>query len=295
MSTREKHTDIENVLPPIADLVIGQPHTTLRYIDLDGGDHRFQYRDLIDKDPYPIPMPVDREGYCTLETSHQYWASGYCDWMNVEEAIKRFWTSARPPEKLYDFGCATGRFLRHVMTFSDLEPHGSDLAPANVNWVKRHLPDQIKVVSNSAKPELPFADGSFDIVTAFSVFTHIDEGEADWLQELGRVVRPDGLLYLTIQNQATWDMVNDRPRSYERMEQANSVDGNIPITRELFAAPMPEERIVMRMSAADVYNCNVWHTNDYIRQHWSRDFEILQIADNAHTAYQSPVIMQPRQ
>ena len=38
----------------------------------------------------PIPMPVDREGYCSVEHSSRYWATGYSDWLNVREAVKRY-------------------------------------------------------------------------------------------------------------------------------------------------------------------------------------------------------------
>ena len=43
----------------------------------------------------------------------------------------------------------------------------------------------------------------------------------------------------------------------------------------------------------DIYNCNVWMSNDYIRKNWSRYFEIMDIASNAHTGFQSVVIMKP--
>ena len=66
------------------------------------------------------------------------------------------------------------------------------------------------------------------------------------------------------------------------------------VSRELFDAPMPQERIVFRMSESDIYNCDVWMTNEYIQKKWGRYFDIHKIADNGHTSYQSPVILQPK-
>ena len=289
---RQKPTEIDQALPAVATLADGK-HTVLRYVDLEGQNRTLDYRELTKFDPYPIPMPIDREGYGTVEHSHQYWATGYGDWLNVSEALQRHCKIDRP-KQLFDFGCATGRFLRQVHLFSDLVPSGCDFAPANVDWVKKHLPAEIQVILNSSEPRLPYPDHHFDIVTAFSVFTHIDADEVAWLLELRRITHPEGILYLTIQNQATWDKVIERPGSFDHMLHANSVAGNITVSRELFSAAMPADRIAFRMSNADVYNCSVWFSNTYIEENWAQHFHLLQIADNAHTGFQSPVILSPR-
>ncbi len=289
---RQKPTEVDHALPAVAILAEGK-HTVLRYVDLEGIDRTLDYRELTRSDPYPIPMPVDREGYGTIEHSHQYWATGYGDWLNVNEALKRYCQIDRP-KRLFDFGCATGRFLRHILLFSDLEPSGCDFAPANVDWMKQHLPETIKVILNTSEPGLPYPDHHFDVVTAFSVFTHIDADEEAWLLELRRITHPDGILYLTIHNQATWDKVIERPGSFDHMLHANSVAGNIPVTKELFCNPMPADRIVFRMSNANVYNCSVWFSNAHIEKKWTQHFHILQIANSAHTGFQSPVILRPK-
>ncbi|MEM9409817.1 MAG: class I SAM-dependent methyltransferase [Planctomycetota bacterium] len=290
--TREKATDLETVLPPVSKL-IENSHSILNYVDLDGRDQKLDYRELAAQDPYPIPMPVDREGYGSVETSNQFWATGYGDWLNVKEAMRRFDVSSENG-KLFDFGCASGRFLRHVATFSELESQGCDFAPANVAWVQKYLPDNISVTLNTSRPDLPFGDGEFDVVTAFSVFTHIDQGEEDWLAELTRITKPNGILYLTIQNEAAWEKVNHRPGALEHLSRANLIEGNLKVSNETFDGPMPQDKIVFRMSDQDVYSCNVWHTNEYVLRNWSKHIEVLQIASCGHTGYQSPVIAKPK-
>lgn len=55
----------------------------------------------------------------------------------------------------------------------------------------------------SRRPPLPFADASFDAVYGFSVFTHLSrEPQATWVRELGRVLKPGGLVWLTFHDQA---------------------------------------------------------------------------------------------
>ncbi len=289
--TRVKETNIEKVLPCVADLVKGR-RTLFRYIDLDGHPQELDFAPLVSMDPWPIPLPVDREGYGTEEHSPRFWATGHGDWLNVKECLSRY--GSGPSARLLDFGCATGRFLRHVLAFSEFKPYGCDFAPANVDWMKRHLPPDLDVFLNSSDPKLPFANQFFDMVTAFSVFTHIDADEEQWLLELRRIVRPDGLLYITIQNQATWDRVLDRPGSFEHLAKANQISGNLTITRALFDDGLPRDRLVLRTSKDTLYNCNVWHSNDYVQKNWGRWFDILKIADNAHNGFQSVVVMRPR-
>jgi SAM-dependent methyltransferase len=56
---------------------------------------------------------------------------------------------------------------------------------------------------------LPFAGGSFDAVLAFEVVEHVPDDEA-LLAEIGRVVRPDGLLILsTPVHAAMWSALDD--------------------------------------------------------------------------------------
>jgi ubiquinone/menaquinone biosynthesis C-methylase UbiE len=51
---------------------------------------------------------------------------------------------------------------------------------------------------NTILPHLPFEDRYFDVVYAGSVFTHIDDLATTWFLELRRVLRAGGMLYVTI-------------------------------------------------------------------------------------------------
>ena len=285
---REKPTS-DQVLPAVAELVADKKHVTFSYIDLAGNNQQLDYRPLVDADPFPIPMPIDREGYSPVEHSDRYWATGHGDLLNVQNAISKYCDYV--PQKLFDFGCSTGRFLRHVHCFTDINAHGCDFAPANVDWARRHLPADIEIVLNSALPDLPYEDESFCIVTAFSVFTHIDQSESLWLQELRRITKPGGILYLTIQNQSSWNKVIGRPGMLEHLKRANQITGNLHVNESLFAKPMPAQRISFRMSEAEIYNRNVWVTNEYVKSNWTSGLEILAIAECAHNSFQTVVIL----
>ena len=118
LRVHRKATHIDKVLPPVAELLADLKHTNASYRNLDGQEKLFDFKELTVQDSYPIPLPVDREGYGTVHSSPYFWASGYCDWLNVQTAMERH---LKPrdgqPIRLLDFGCATCRFLRHPAVF----------------------------------------------------------------------------------------------------------------------------------------------------------------------------------
>lgn len=278
-------------LPPVGELLASQPRH-VHYTDLDGQTQKLDLSTLADTDLWPLPMPLDREGYNSVDTSTVYWGTGLTDWRNVKAAIEKF-GAPTTIRRLLDFGCATGRVLRQTLSESDVEGWGCDYAPANIEWMRQHLPPELRTFVNTNIPHLPIADGFFDVVTAFSVFTHIDVFEEAWLLELLRITRPDGLLYLTVHNEATWAAVPGRPSAMENLAATSKKWGNPVINEELFATPMPD-RVVLRMSKNDIYNCNVWATTESIVSRWGRFADVLGVFDLAHSSYQSVVVLRPK-
>jgi Methyltransferase domain. len=56
---------------------------------------------------------------------------------------------------------------------------------------------------NSLVALLDYANQSFDLVYAFSVFTHLDlKAQRRWRDELRRILRPRGILLLTLHGNA---------------------------------------------------------------------------------------------
>jgi len=295
--SRQKRTMIEQTRPPIADRAPEHP-TAQWYVDLSGELSKLEFGELSAIDHLPIPMPIDREGYLP-DHDHFYWASGHTDWLNLSSAIAEF--DIKPPSnhkrmRLLDVGCATGRVLRHVHLFghSTIEAWGTDLAPANIQWMQKHLPNEIKTSSNQTLPHLDYPDNFFDIITGFSLMPHIDEQELDWIAELCRVTNPDGLLYLTVANEATWSVAAQRENTIRYFENTNSISGNKPFSKSTFETQLPDDRIVRKVSTESVYDCFIWHSNAYLQKHWGELLKIERIVDLAHLRYQSVLIARPR-
>jgi SAM-dependent methyltransferase len=97
-----------------------------------------------------------------------------------------------------DFGCSSGRVVRALAaTWPQAEWHGCDPNAGAIAWAEEHLPG-IAFLRSPQDPPLPYEDGTFDFVTAISIWSHYGEQAAIvWLDEMHRIVAPGGRLLLT--------------------------------------------------------------------------------------------------
>ncbi len=243
------------------------------------------------RDRYPVPSTADREGYCG-ERHFDYWLIGLKDYLRITSALAGFGITLGSGDEVLDFGCASGRTLRH---FSAHVP-GAALWATDVNrrhiaFVQDHLDPRIRAIQGTYLPRFPIADGTLSLVYAFSVFTHIDAFEAAWLAEIRRVLRPGGVAFLTIHSDANWARLNTRAPVYHSLVKAHAEDPSLGAPASHFAEPMPGERIVFPMTKQPHPPCNVFHSGAYIRRVWSRYLEVREIV-HYEDEPQDAVVMQ---
>ncbi len=118
----------------------------------------------------------------------------------VEQFTARLSLLCPPPRHILDLGCGTGEIaaaisrLGYQVTAGDFAEEMIAIARASyagtsVEWVGLEPDWEV----------LPFPDGSFDGVVASSVFEYLEDA-ASVAVELARVLRPEGVLLLTVPN-----------------------------------------------------------------------------------------------
>lgn len=119
---------------------------------------------------------------------------------DVVKGVEKAGDDPRKLRNVLDFGAGSGRTLRFLKPMlSEAKFTACDVDSDAVAWAKAHDAGT-RWEQTKELPPLPFQDGEFDLVYAISVFTHLDEQrQFAWLDELRRVVRPGGLLLLTVQ------------------------------------------------------------------------------------------------
>jgi SAM-dependent methyltransferase len=171
-----------------------------------------------------------------------------------------------------DFGCGAGRTLRHFADDArEAEFWGCDIHAESVAWLNANLNPPLQAFVNDEEPPLQRPDGSFDLIYAFSVFTHLTDSWSAWLLELNRLLTPGGILVASFLGAG--------------------------VSQAVAGEPWVEERVGMNVVADrgwDDGGPSVLLSGWWIREHWGRAFEIERIADDAAWGTQGHVVARPK-
>jgi cyclopropane fatty-acyl-phospholipid synthase-like methyltransferase len=107
------------------------------------------------------------------------------------------------PSRILDWGCGWGH-ISHALMERGLEVASTEYAPQEPGRrPSGHFPD-VEIDYLPDPVALPFADGEFDAALSLGVLEHVGDPAAS-LDELGRVLRPGGTLYVyKLPNRYSW-------------------------------------------------------------------------------------------
>lgn len=160
----------------------------------------------------PVP-PRDQwiapEKYGT--TVEEYLNNGRSDTQQMIDLVADCGILVETLGHIYEFGCADGRMLRWLAPLSaEREVWGSDIDASRILWCKQNLSPPLRFFTNTVVPHLPFEDRKFGFVFAGSVFSHIDDLADAWLAELHRIIKPGGVLFITVHLKEDIDLLATR-------------------------------------------------------------------------------------
>jgi SAM-dependent methyltransferase len=187
--------------------------------------------------------------------------------------------------RILDYGCGWGRLIRLMYKFTAPENiYGCDPWNRSIEICREHELPAHFAQSEYIPTEPPFPDVKFDLIYAFSVFTHLSARSGKAVMDVcRRSIADNGLMVITIRPASYW---------YVHQQSQNEIDGKIMLrdhAEKGFAyTPHPREPI-----DGDITYGDTSMTLAYIEQNWP-EWKIAGTDLQLHDPYQTLVFLKPR-
>ncbi len=151
---------------------------------------------------YALGLPVPPRDLMlrvsNIDDSETYWTGGLQNAGVVLGALERH-APLPGGRRVLDWGAGCGRITEFlVRRRPGDEIHGCDIDPGNVAWCRVAMPGA-RFEAVGPAPPTPYADGSFDAATGYSVLTHLERSlQLLWLEEMRRILKPGGVLVASV-------------------------------------------------------------------------------------------------
>jgi SAM-dependent methyltransferase len=190
--------------------------------------------------------------------------------------------------RILDYGCGWGRLIRLMYAFTAPEniygcdPWYRSIELCHDSAIKANL-----AVCDYLPTEVPFPRVKFDLIYAFSVFTHLSEKTADAVMGVCRkTIADDGLLAITIRPESYW-YVHKAPADLDLMHALHRA-GDYAFT------PHSESRSGFKMRSKDgiITYGDASFSLEYMKKRWT-DWEVIGTDVNLLDPYQTIVFLKP--
>jgi SAM-dependent methyltransferase len=213
------------------------------------------------------------------DNPESFYLEGFSTFKKIELSLLK--TSGRALSDfgdILDWGCGCGRVTRNFYSQPRARIVGLDIDQDNINWCREHFSFGDYRVA-PLRPPTDVADKSYDLIIGISVFSHLKEqDQRAWLGELLRLARPGAILLMSTLGESA------AARSYwsREMWQQWQATG--------FVVAEDGSGLGSIIGDHDYY-VTTFLTEAYIRQNWSRAFEILDFTPGYISNLQDLVVM----
>ena len=177
-------------------------------------------------------------------------------------------------KRVLDFGCGSGKVMRHFLAeaAAGCELWGCDIDERSIDWINAELHPPLSAFANREAAPLDQPSSSFDLVWSISVFTHLTDHWAGWLTELHRVLKPGGLAIVSFLGGAMYEVWNDEPWDPDRIGMT----------------------VLNHGQDWELGGPTVFHSPWWLREHWGRAFEFVQLREGSAPREHGLVLLRRR-
>lgn len=139
--------------------------------------------------------------------------------------------SLTPQSRVLDIGCGLGAFA-FSLARTCAEVVAIDLILEHLQWMRAYAASSgvknLVLGCAGDSPSLPFADATFDAVMMSGVLEYValacpgrpEAVQQAFLRDIARVLRPDGQIYIGIENRLSWRYFLGKPEEHTKMRFA---------------------------------------------------------------------------
>lgn len=207
--------------------------------------------------PDGLPLPPAHLRFLVAGTGDIGWflKGGAFGAQTVREAASRRNAVIDKGGSILDFGCGCGRVTRYWHGSTQARVCGTDYNKRFVEWCQTNLPFA-EFKTNQLSPPLSYEDRQFDLIYAFSVFTHLTEDlQISWMRELTRILKPGGHLLFSAHGIRYTGRLNDEER-------------------KRFAAGQLVVKNDVRSPGSNT--CSAYHPHAYVRDRLAGDLRVVE-------------------
>jgi SAM-dependent methyltransferase len=229
---------------------------------------------------FPVP-PNSKMRSTSSHSVRHYFESGIRTATPVLAAAAAGGLDLRKRLQVLDFGCGVARQIVQIQrSHPHFVMHACDVNGGAVAYVKKTFPE-VTAYTNLFSPPLRYESKQLDLVYSVSIFSHLTVADQErWLTELSRVVRPGGVLCLTVMGAHAIDRwagmeAGARIAAHRTLESSGYLYLGAPKPAWMLKA----ERISLfgsNLIGIDEDYGDTFYSEDYIRKNWAiADLEVV--------------------
>jgi SAM-dependent methyltransferase len=234
-------------------------------------------------------------------TAHNNLLAAFNFYSQIKHYAKQLGHPIAYNTSILDFGCGWGRIIRFFLKDINVEHlHGIDVSQQMID-ICHEIVRYGNYCFVDPIPPTSFPDQSFDIIYAYSVFSHLSEDvHIKWIEEFARILKPGGILIVTTQPRSFIEFCKslrgvDHESAWYQALSNSFIDTETALADydqgKFLYSSTGASRVLSASYDGDFYG-EALIPPDYIKREWTRYLEFRDFVDDLTLCPQAIVVMQ---